>query len=44
MEQIKEILKEYPQVEKINIDFWPKFMSQKIPQYEKRVILEEKSQ
>jgi hypothetical protein len=36
-EEIKEVLKEYPQVDKINIDFWPKFFSQKIPQYEKRV-------
>lgn len=36
-DQIKEILKEYPQIEKINIDFWPEFMSKKIPQYEKRV-------
>lgn len=43
--QIKEIMKEYPQIEKINIDFWPEFMSQKIPQYEKRVELKiEKSQ
>lgn len=39
-EQIKEILKDYPQIDKINIDFWPKFMSQKIPQYEKRVSVE----
>lgn len=37
--EIKETLKEYPQIEKINIDFWPSFMSQKIPQYEKRVII-----
>lgn len=44
-EQIKEILKEYSQIEKINIDFWPEFMSQKIPQYEKRVELKiEKNQ
>lgn len=35
--QIKEILKEYPQIEKVNVDFWPNFMSQKIPQIEKRV-------
>lgn len=39
-DQIKEILKDYPQIDKINIDFWPKFMSQKIPQYEKRVSVE----
>lgn len=39
-DQIKEILKEYPQIEKINIDFWPRFMSQKIPQYENRVTVE----
>jgi len=38
--EIKEILKEYPQIEKINIDFWPSFMSQKIPMYEKRVEVE----
>ena len=37
--EIKETLKEYPQIEKINIDFWPSFMSQKIPQYEKRVTI-----
>jgi len=43
--QIKEILKEYPQIEKINIDFWPTFMSKKVPQYEKRVELKvEKNQ
>jgi len=39
-DQIKEILKGYPQIDKVNIDFWPKFMSQKIPQYEKRVEIE----
>ena len=37
--EMKETLKEYPQIEKINIDFWPSFMSQKIPQYEKRVTI-----
>ncbi|MFH0969562.1 MAG: hypothetical protein V1804_03590 [Patescibacteria group bacterium] len=36
-DQIKEMLGEYPQIEKINIDFWPKFLSQRVPQYEKRV-------
>ncbi|MFA5777411.1 MAG: hypothetical protein WC906_03160 [Parcubacteria group bacterium] len=39
-DQIKEILNDYPQIEKINIDFWPSFMSQKIPQYEKRVVID----
>lgn len=36
-EEIKEILKEYPQIEKVDIDFWPNFLSRRIPQYEKRV-------
>jgi cell division protein FtsL len=42
-DQIKEVLKSYPQIEKLNIEFWPKFMSQKIPQYEKRVIIDIKN-
>ena len=39
-DQIKEILKNYPQIEKINIDFWPEFMSGKVPQYKGRVDVE----
>lgn len=42
--EIKEILKNYPQIEKINIDFWPNFISQKIPQYEKRVEIKVESE
>jgi hypothetical protein len=41
--EIKAILKEYPQIDKINIDFWPSFMSKKVPQYEKRVEIEVKN-
>ncbi|MDO8529461.1 MAG: hypothetical protein Q7S18_02225, partial [bacterium] len=41
--EIKEILNKYPQIEKIDVDFWPKFMSQRIPQYENRVTIKLKN-
>lgn len=36
-EQIKESLKNYSQVRGVEVEYWPKFFSKKIPQYEKRV-------
>lgn len=41
--EIKEILNAYPRIEKIDVDFWPKFMSQRIPQYASRVTVELKN-
>ncbi len=37
MDQLREIQRIYPQVEKIDIDFWPAFLSEKIPDYKSRV-------
>lgn len=39
-EQIKEILNNYSQIKEIEIELWPKFLSGKIPRYEKRVEIE----
>lgn len=40
MDQAKEILQKYPQIKKVEVDFWPKFVPEKIPAYEKRVEME----
>lgn len=39
-EQVKEILKNYSQVKEVEIEYWPKFFSKKIPSYGKRVEIE----
>lgn len=36
-DQIKEVLENYPQIKRVEINFWPKFISEKIPQYKMRV-------
>jgi len=35
--QVREVLRNYPQVDKIEIEYWPKFFSKQIPRFEKRV-------
>jgi len=35
--QVREVLKNYSQVDKIEIEYWPKFFSKQIPRFEKRV-------
>lgn len=40
MDQTKEILQKYPQIKKVEVDFWPKFVPEKIPAYDKRVEME----
>ncbi|MCD6149689.1 hypothetical protein J7J13_02795 [bacterium] len=35
--QVREALKNYPQVDKIEIEYWPKFFSKQIPRFKKRV-------
>ncbi len=37
--EVKEILGKYPQVDKVEIEYWPKFFSREIPRFEKRVEL-----
>ncbi len=39
-DQFSDVLKKYPQIEGIEISFWPKFLSKKIPQYPGQVKLE----
>ncbi|MCX6765610.1 MAG: hypothetical protein NT136_01455 [Candidatus Moranbacteria bacterium] len=39
-EQIKDTLKNYPQIERIEVDFWPKFFPSRIPSYEKQTTVE----
>jgi len=38
--QIKKILKKYPQIDKVEIEYWPEFLSRKIPRFENRVKIE----
>lgn len=39
-DQFRDVLKKYPQIEGIEISFWPKFLPEKIPQYPGQVKLE----
>lgn len=40
--QTRDVLKKYPQIEGVEINFWPKFFSERIPQYANQVKMEVK--
>lgn len=40
--QTRDVLKKYPQIEGVEINFWPKFFSERIPRYASQVKMEVK--